>query len=349
MLSRVADSVFWMTRYIERAENIARFLEVNQHLSLDASMTLDQQWKPLVETTGDLEAFTELYGEPSGDAVKRFLICDTQYGNSIQSCLVAARENARTVREVISQPMFEEINKFYLLVKKRACGENEARTLETPAEFLKEVRRSSHTIHGLTNATMTHDEAFHVARLGRLLERADKTSRILDVKYFILLPHGKFDVGTSLDSIQWGALLKSASALHMYRRQHGRIHPPMVASFLLLARHVPRSVRSCLIEAEDSLHKITGIPLGSFKHRSEQLLGQLRSELDFIDFKTIYDMGLHEFIDKLQNRINEIGEAIYEDFFALRPERGTMTQGNGFQSMGGMTQSFGSGGMTQTM
>ena len=354
MLSRVANSIFWMTRYIERAENTARFLEVNQNLSLDTSGAIDQQWMPLIETSGDKELFEERYGEATARAVKQFLICDEQYPNSILSCVRAARENARTVRETISQPMWEEVNKFYLFLQDEACEESkQAATLDNPAEMLKEVRRTSHTIHGLTNATMTHDDAFHVARLGRLLERAEKTSRILDVKYYILLPGGKDDVGSPLDSIQWAALLKSASALHMYRRRHGRIDPNTVAEFLLLDRQFPRSVRSCLVEAEESLHKITGSPMGEFSNRPEQLLGRLRSELDFTDYATFQKPGMHEAIDSLQTRINEIGDAIHNEFFAMHHER--VAERNGqpakrppmTQSMGSMSQSIGS--MSQSM
>ena len=322
MLSRVANSLFWMARYIERAENIARFLEVNQHMALSVTVPIEQQWKPLVETSGEVEDFAARYGTPTAENVKRFLICDLESPNSILSCLEKARENARTVRETISQPMWEEINTFYLKLRDEDCHPNRQRqTLSNPDDLLKWIRRRSHTIHGMTNATMTHDEAFHIARLGRLLERADKTSRILDVKYYILLPGGRRGVGSPRDAVQWAALLKSASALQMYRREHGRIDPTDVAAFLLLDRHFPRSVRSCLIEAEHSLHKVTGKPLGEFSNRSEQLLGQLRAKLDFEDIKTMIREGLHETIDDLQQRINEIGRAVHVDLFALREER----------------------------
>ena len=348
MLSRVANSIFWMTRYIERAENTARFLDVNLNMSLDTmNVDIGEQWMPLVETSGDKELFIERYGEATAESVKRFLICDPDYPNSIASCVRSARENARTVRETISQPMWEEINKFFLMVQQACTADAQDQTLSNPSELLREVRRTSHTIHGLTNATMTHDDAFHVARLGRLLERADKTSRILDVKYYILLPGGKYDVGSPLDSIQWAALLKSASALHMYRRQHGSIDPNVVAEFLLLDRHFPRSVRSCLIEAQHSLHRITGSPLGEYSNRPEQLLGKLRSELDFTDYETILDEGMHESIDRLQRRINEVGVAIHDEFFALRFDQSAMPKAE--QSMGNGRMSQTIGGMTQTM
>jgi uncharacterized alpha-E superfamily protein len=163
---------------------------------------------------------------------------------------------------------------------------------------------------------MSHGEAWNFVRMGRLFERADKTTRIVDVKYYILLPEVA-DVGTTLDVVQWSALLRSTSALEMYRRQHGRIQPNRVIDFLLLDRFFPRSFRYCVGGAEDSLHAITGTPEGTFGNRAEQQLGRLRSELDFTSIDDIIASGLHEFIDDVQDRLNHTGEAIYQCFFQL--------------------------------
>ena len=151
--------------------------------------------------------------------------------------------------------------------------------------------------------------------MGRLLERADKTSRILDVKYFMLLP-SVADVGTPLDTMQWSALLESASALEMYRKRHGRITPAQVADFLILDREFPRAMHFCLIEAEESLSAITGNRGGRIYTTAEQQLGRLRSELDYTHIDEIIDQGLHEFIDHFQVRLNEVGQAMHESFFA---------------------------------
>ena len=165
---------------------------------------------------------------------------------------------------------------------------------------------------------MSHGEAWHFARLGRLLERADKTSRILDVKYYRAAADVA-DVGTPLDTVQWSALLESASALEMYRKRYGRITPADVADFLILDREFPRAIHFCLIKAEESLLAITGGERGTFRTLAEQRLGRLRAELDYTQIDEIIDQGLHEFIDAFQMQLNQVGDAIHETFFALRP------------------------------
>lgn len=310
MLSRVADSVFWLARYVERAENVARFIDVNHNLTLDLGEGMSDQWAPLVYTTGDQEAFYKKHGAATRENVLQFLTFDTSNPNSVLSCLIAARENARVVREVISSAMWEELNRFYLLVRDAVRTGAAA----DHYEFYTQIKRASHMLIGVTEATMSHDEAWHFATIGRLLERGDKTSRIVDVKYFILLPEAT-DVGSSLDVVQWSALLKSADALEMYRRKMGRILPTRVVDFLTLDRAFPRSMRYCLSRAERSLHVITGTPAGTFGNKAEQEMGRLRSELDFTSIDDITRVGVHEFIDGFQNRLNDIGSAIHNSFF----------------------------------
>jgi uncharacterized alpha-E superfamily protein len=314
MLSRVADSIYWLNRYVERAENIARFVDVNLNLLLDAPVVMTQQWEPLVKTTGDLELFRQRYGEATADNVIHFLTFDQDYSNSILSCLQVARENARSVREIISSEMWEQVNTFYLMVKEAS----QSRPLSQLPSFFAEVKMASHLFAGVMNATMSHNEGWHFGQLGRLLERADKTARILDVKYFILLPAVNF-VGTALDELQWIALLKSASGYEMYRKRQRRISPTDVAKFLILEREFPRSIQFCLLEAEDSLHKIGGSSVGSWCNPAERTLGRLRSELDFITIEEIIQSGLHEFLDHIQTELNGVGGKVFETFFALEP------------------------------
>lgn len=314
MLSRVADSVYWMSRYVERAENVARFIDVNFQLMLDESDGQDRQWQPLVNTTGDHNDFNKRYGAASQENVIKFLTFDTDNPNSILSCLRQARENARTVREIISSEMWLQINKCYLSVKSAADHSN---WLDSANEFFSEVKENSHLFTGITDATMTYNEAWHFCRLGRMLERADKTSRMLDVKYYILLRSAE-DVGTPLDDIQWAAVLRSASAFEMYRKRHGRISPQGVVEFLLLDREFPRAIQFCLVAARDSLHAISGTPLGTFRYPPEKLLGQLCSDLCFVSLEEIIGHGLHEYLDDLQTKVNAIGAGIFETFFAFK-------------------------------
>lgn len=314
MLSRVANAIYWMSRYVERAENVARFVDVNLHLALDFPEA-GAQWAPLVATTGDSEMFAKRYGEPSRDNVLHFLTFDRESPNSIISCLALARENARSVREIISSEMWEQVNHAYLMVMDAARSRM---ALESSHDFFTQVKQASHLFVGTTYLTMSHTEAWHFGRLGRLLERADKTSRILDVKYFLLLPQPS-DVGSPLDALHWGALLRSASAFEMYRKRHGGITPSKVVEFLTLDPKFPRSVLYCLNKAERSLHAITGASLGTWTNTAERELGRLNAELSYADTKEILSRGLHEYIDDLQQRLNYVSQSVFDVFFAMKP------------------------------
>ena len=315
MLSRVANSIYWLNRYIERAENIARFSDVNFNMSLDMPMGMVQQWEPLIMTSGDRALFIERYGEVTPENVIRFLTFDEAYPNSILSCLNSARENARSVREIISSEMWEQVNNFYHFVQDAAKSDK----VPNWPSFFHRVKLESHLFVGITNVTMTHNESWHFGQLGRFLERAEKTTRILDVKYFILLPSVR-DIGSTLDELQWAALLRSTSAYEMYRKQDlQRINPTAVARFLLLDPAFPRSIRFCIHRAERSLHRITGTPKGTWCNPVERNLGKLRSDLDYLMIDEVVDTGLHEFLDALQWRINNVDDCIFEMFFDLKP------------------------------
>jgi len=324
MLSRVADSIYWMARYVERAENVARIMDANYHMLLDLPGGISEQWEPLVVTTGDEELYKELYDEFNHDNVVKFLAFDIRNPNSILSCLRMARENARSVRELISSEMWQQVNTFYLMLKEAS----KRGSIELPHEFFVEIMMASHQFSGLTENTMTHGEGWEFARLGRMLERADKTARIIDVKYFILLPSLEY-IGTPFDHIQWGAILRSASAFEMYRKRYGQIAPDQIIEFLLLDPDFPRAIHHCLIMAELSLRNISGTMRGRFTNRAEKTLGRLLADLDYITVEEIKSIGLHEYIDGLQTRLNEVSEVIYETFFAVPAPTVTTVQDQG--------------------
>jgi uncharacterized alpha-E superfamily protein len=303
-----------MSRYVERAENVARVIDVILNLMLDAPDGAGGQWQPLVNTTGDHEDFIRRFGEASQQNVIQFLTFDRDNSNSIISCLRAARESARSVREIISSEMWLQLNKFFLMVNSAASSR---KGLESPSAFFTEIKLAAHLFTGVTDATMTHGEPWHFCRLGRKLERADQTSRILDVKYFILL-RSAADVGTPFDDVQWAVVLRSASAFEMYRKRHGRISPKGIVQFLLLDAEFPRAIRFCLNSARDSLHAISGTPLGTARNQPEKMLGQLCSDLADAQVDDIINSGLHEFLDGLQTRMNRVGAGIYETFLAKR-------------------------------
>ncbi|NIT14137.1 MAG: alpha-E domain-containing protein [Candidatus Dadabacteria bacterium] len=314
MLSRVANSLYWMCRYIERAENIARFVDVNLNLLLDLPYEETEQWGPLVNTTGDNKLFEQRYGYPDKDKVINFLTFDTEYHNSIISNLEKARDNAKSVREIISTEMWEQINKYYYFVKDASGLLQKSDNLY---DFYYRMKLESHLFTGVMDTTMSHGEGWHFGRMGRLLERADKTSRILDVKYYILLPSVDM-IGGPIDYIQWAALLKSASALEMYRKRFRRILPEKVADFLIMDDEFPRAIRYCLIHSQRSLRTITGTASGTYKNDAERFLGKLSAELDYSHTDEIITEGLHEFLDKFQSDINLVGDSIHKTFFEVR-------------------------------
>jgi len=309
--------MYWMSRYIERAENVSRFIEVNLHLMLDMPVAMDQQWEPLITVTGDQDLFTRRHHQATRDTVVEFLTFDGKYPNSILSCIRSARENARSVRDIISSEMWECLNDFYLFM---TSADARVQAQNDPYAFFSHIRLNSQQLAGAREGTILHGEGWHFLRLGEMMERADKTSRILDVKYFILLPEAEY-VGTPYDNIQWAAVLKSASALEMYRKRFHRIVPSQVADFLIFDREFPRAVRYCLIEAEEALHSITGSPPSAFANQAERCLGRLRAEMDYADIEEALETGLHEYLDSLQIKLNSVGEAIFHTFFAMRVPR----------------------------
>lgn len=319
MLSRVAESVYWIARHIERAENVARCVDVALQVALDTPGGLAAQWRPLVAAAGDEARFAERYGDRQGndtearDSILHFLTFDTESPNSILSCVSKARENARQVRGVLALEAWEHLNRFYHMLT--APGARK-RAVEAPYDFYSEVRAASYLFDGILESTLSRGEEWHFLTLGRYLERADQTSRILDVKYFILLPDS-VDVGSVVDDLLWTALLHSVSGHEMFRRRHGRISPDKVADFLVLDREFPRAVLFCLMRAEESLLGISGTPMGAFRNTAEKRLSRLRSSLAYSNMEDIIARGLHEYLDDLQTGLNRVGEGIFESFFAL--------------------------------
>lgn len=316
MLSRVADSIYWTARYVERADHLSRFIDVTREFVLDVPTTQARQWEPLISVTGDGELFYERYEVADATSVMQFLTVDSEYPNSIASSLRAARENARSVREVIASEMWEQLNDFHQWFNREI---RVGMLLRSPSDFYRMVMQQCMLFHGVTDETMSRDLGWHFANLGRQIERADKISRLLDVKYFTLLP-GVDAVNSPLDDLQWSSLLRSVSGFEMYRKRYQEIDAQHVVDFLLLDRKFPRSIQYCLFEAERSLHAITGCPMGSFRCLPEQLLGRLCADLTYAEIETIISTGLHEFIDDLQARLNAVSKAIFDRFFAVCPE-----------------------------
>ena len=313
MLSRVAGTIYWMNRYMERAENYARFLDVNFNLSLELHPGILTQWKPLVITTGDLELYNSMYEKIEKSKVIYFLGFDEKNPNSIFNSLQNMRENARSIRPDITKEVWEQINYLYYLVKDEIIKKRWQR--KDPRGFFTEIKRGCQLLYGIFDSTISRTDGWHFGKIGQLIERADKTSRVLDVKYHMLLPTPE-SVGSPLDLIQWSALLKSVSAYDMYRKRFGKLNTSNISEFLILDKTFPRSMLRCLIYAEKSLYTITGSTTG-YSNNAERHLGLLKAQLEYSDINEIFTSGLHEYLDNFQSKLNNVSTAILESFASI--------------------------------
>ncbi len=322
MLSRVAENIYWMNRYLERAENYARFMDVNFNLALELHPDVVTQWKPLVVATGDWELYSSLYPKVDKAHVIHFLGFDERNQNSIYNSIMYARENARAIRSEITKEVWEQINKLYYFVKE--AREDERWTLTDPRDYFVAIKEGCQLIWGLYESTISQSDGWHFSRIGRLLERADKTSRILDIKYLMLLPK-KVNVGSTFDLVQWTALLKSVSAYDMYRKHYGKLTSMDIIAYLIFDKKFPRSILSCLIRVDHSLRAISRSDDDQINQAQKQL-GQLRAFLEFSDINDIIQGGMHEYLDDLQSSLNNLSASLFETFFSVEKKLGSMKQ-----------------------
>lgn len=309
--------MYWMSRYTERAENLARLMQVSVELLLDGTSAgnarasgSDTYWLPVLSATAMEGTFQLLYPSPKSGDVSHFLTLDEKNPDSILSCLREARENARTVRDQITDEMWAELNHIYLLVSSPAGAD----LLEnSPQTFFEKIIESALRFEGITSATLARDEGWHFLQLGRFLERADKTSRFLDIKTQTAAP-----VESALESLQWGTILRACSAQTSYRRTHGtEFSLERVLEMLLFSTDFPRSVRFCVRAADEMLHYISGTPTGRYSNKCEKHAGSLLARLNFSGTSDVLKRGLHEYIDDLQVALNETGQAIFETYVFL--------------------------------
>jgi uncharacterized alpha-E superfamily protein len=307
-----------MARYVERADNLARLVDVNRHLLLDneslGSDRIADFWRPIILCTGDEELFQSLYPETNGEDVIRFLTDDPKNVSSIASCISQARENARTVRDQLSDEMWEEINALHLFVRS-----SEAAYLlkEAPPRYYERIRRSVATFLGISATTHPRDEGWEFMDLGRHLERADKTTRFLDTTSY-LPEDGQGGIGAP-GMLHWTAILGSCGALGAYRSEHHRFDAEGALKFLVFSRNFPRSVRYCADRVDECIHRISGSPRGGFNNEAERESGRLLADLSYGTTDEAMTVGLHAYLDGLQERFNRIGELVFETF-VLMPE-----------------------------
>jgi uncharacterized alpha-E superfamily protein len=314
MISRVAEHCFWMSRYLERLENTARVLDVNQTLLLDFQVPSDQQWKPLLIISG----IHDMPGVAEAEAVQNYVTWEVDNPSSIASSLAACRENARVIREVISADMWERLNHYYWWMQGDISRNlyNRSRT-----DFYGEIKRMNQSFHGITDGTMSHGEAWEFMQLGKYLERACQTARILDVKYHMLLPSPEH-LGTPIENAHWAAILMSCSAYEPFHKQHNGSDLGMaVPGFLIFDPLFPRSVRRCLIECQGAAHAISGRPVSMPSNEGERTIHALVSWLQLTTVGDFVHAGLHEALTNVVNNIHQIGEAIQRTYFDVPLEQ----------------------------
>ena len=310
--------MYWMSRYMERAENTASFLDVNFHLMLDLNKITESDelnyWEPLIHVTWDTKRFEETYTQYTAETVTDFLVFSRKNPNSIRSAIALARENARGMIESISSEMWESLNTLYHKLE----NTNPQSIEMDPYSFYREVKMGSQLFQGITDATMLRSEAFDFVQMGKYMERADSVARLVDVKYHMLWPKEGDRFG-SVDVLQWMAVLKSCSALEAYRKvYHARVSPDHILNFLILDRQFPRSVLFCVSSAQDAMWRVSGSSRGNAIVTCDRMIGKLDAELSYTTIDDMYSSSLHDYLVGLESRLASIGSQIHETYFAYR-------------------------------
>ncbi len=314
MLSRTADHLFWMARYMERAENTARLLDVNHQTSLlpQSDEAVLNGWTGLLSISELSEDYAQKHGEVVPATVMTYMVSDDSNPSSILNCLYAARENARAVRGALTTEVWETMNQTWLefnrLLKTGAMSRD-------PAELFEWVKFRSHLSRGVTVGTMLQDEALHFLRIGTFLERADNTARMLDVKFHALntefFGSGHGNEGKEVDFYHWSAVLRSVSAFEVYRKVYRNvIRPEKVAALLILRAEMPRSLAHCMDEVVSNLLAVAN----DQSHETLRRAGRLRADLQFSRIDEILSTGLHAYLTQFLDRVGDLGHGISRDF-----------------------------------
>jgi uncharacterized alpha-E superfamily protein len=311
MLSRTADSIYWLARYVERAEYLARILEATQRLTALplAYSGSTNEWESAVATAGCTGSFYQAHAEADEESVTDFLAFSAANPSSIRNCFEAARANARAVRTALTVEMWDAINGAWLELKRFGTGPF---TREELAQFLRWVQESSLRFDGSAYRTMLRNDAYWFSRLGMFIERADNTARILDVKYHLLLP-AQQHIGGPLDYFQWAAILRSVQALTSYRWVYREsLKPWLIADLLILNDQMPRSLASCyenLVRHLDQIARAYGR-----QGPAQRLARTTRARIENSRMEEIFQSGLHEFISGFVADNNRLGSAITQQY-----------------------------------
>ncbi len=320
MLSRTADHLFWMARYMERAESTARMLDVHHQTALLPHSVGDsaQSWQRILSISELMPAYTARYGEANVRKIQAFCVSDEANPSSILNCLRATRENARAVRGTLPTEVWETTNQTWLEFKRMVKDGQLARD---PAAVFEWVKFRSHLLGGVSISTMLQDDALHFMRIGTFLERADNTARLLDIKFHDTQPEAVVaERDPAQDFYHWSAILRAVSAFETYRKVYSNvIQPEKVAELLMLRPNMPRSLAHCMSHLLSNLKKVSDNP-GSETLRQA---GKLHAELQFGRIDEILSGGLHDFLTVFMDRVGELGQGISRDFLITATEPGT--------------------------
>ena len=313
MLARDADAMYWMSRYVERAEHIARLLLVNSNLLIDvgdlAPRLQQQQWESVLTImhTGEPPE-----GESSiGVRIQKFMVFDHENPNSLVSCFTRARENARGIRENISAEMWESLNTLYWSIN---ADDAPSRFEDSSDDFYRQLMIGSMLFQGLTDQTLAHDQRWQFAQLAKHLERVDVTCRVIETKFNILRSSEFLE--NALRNIHWMAVLRSCCSIEGYRRNFvGEMDAMRVASYLILESDFPRSVRYCVAAAHEAIAAIRAEVNPLAIDPAERILGRLKAQLEYAEPAEIFDEGLPSYLQKIQNAIAETAIAVQKAYF----------------------------------
>ncbi|AOZ70152.1 A alpha-helical domain with a conserved ER moti [Rhodobacter xanthinilyticus] len=313
MLSRTAENLFWIGRYIERAETMARLLEVGARIALmpSAGHGYRSEWESLLQASGTAEGFASKYGDPVQRNIESYLFFDRDNPSSVVSCLERARENARIVRTALTAQVWDALNSAFQEMRKL---ERKPRSELELTELTEWVNHQAASIRGAMDATLLRNDGYSFLNLGFSLERADNTARLIDVKYFVLLPSVDF-VGSGLDNYQWQTLLRAFSALRAFHWAYGGdITAAKIAHFLILNRQSPRALISALETTKDHLDALAKDygKTGPAQLRARALLG----ELSDTRVEDIFEEGLHEFLTRFIREVGELSDMVHNAYLS---------------------------------
>ncbi len=313
MLSRMAESLYWLSRYVERAENLARILELAERLATlpSAYAGTSNEWESAISTAACKDEFYESYDEATRDNVIAFIVCGESNGSSIRSCIQTARSNARAVRTTLTTEMWEIINGGWHDMNRANL---ERLTPGELAQFLSRVRQLSLSFDGAAYRTMLRKDQYWFQRLGTYVERSDNIARLLDVKYHVLLPDNE-PVGGGLDYFQWASLLRSVSALTSYHWVYREsLKPWLVAEFMILRPEQPRSLISCYSSINDYLDRLADAY--GRQGAAQRYARSTYTGLQNSDIEVLFQDGLHEFLTGFLDENNRLGTAITEQYLS---------------------------------